>query len=114
MNLQKEKMKLLYIYISTSFILIVIIIYGLFYPSYKEILKNNIELEKLKNEKFADENIITLRENIDYSKNFILFLSNLKTIKNYEKNNTSEKEVTLILLNAIEHFDFYQIGRAHV
>lgn len=107
MNLQKEKMKLLYIYISTSFILIVIIIYGLFYPSYKEILKNNIELEKIKNEKFADENIITLRENIDYSKNFILFLSNLKTIKNYEKNNTSEKEVTLLLLNAIEHFDFY-------
>lgn len=105
--MQKEKYKLFYVYILTSLIFILIVIYALFYPNYKDALKNNIELEKIKNEKFADENILILKENIEYTENFLLFLSNLETIKKYEKGKIKEDQLENLFYDAIKNFKLY-------
>lgn len=90
-----------------SLFLIITVIFSLTLKKYNMILIDQNNYKAIKNNKLIYEKILVLNNNLEHSKNFILFLNNSQLLKSYTTNQISNDEFTNTLINIIKFSEEY-------
>lgn len=94
-------------YLITSTIISLISIFLITYYTYGVNLENHTNLKKDNDRKLINEQVLKLTKMVEYSKSFLLFVSELRTLKDYSRNEISEKDFQEFLINMIKYSENY-------